>query len=238
MLPRTEFAIMMRAMARRKLDDSVFLHCSMRNEFLAKNGEFVINIANPRPFWATTTNDCCIINAEGAPSWNVQTPNSQWEIHRDIYAARPEFQCILHVHTAETIAVAMLGGIRQLHQGAALFTNDFMSIMSYRGLNRYDGLVENFGLMKYVVLMEGHGAMVAGRTPGEAFELLLNLQDVCRKELIFPTGAMSVFSEYSPSFVAEAHESWIKGGRPFGAHSWPAERDALYAELIKAGVVL
>lgn len=230
-----EFALMMRAMAARGLDDSVFLHCSMRSPMLVKNKHLLINIARPRPFWATTSLDSVVVDEDGVDATSAGIkPNAQFWIHRDIYKSRPEFNCILHVHTPDTIAAAAIGILRQVHQGAALFTEQFLGFMPYKGLNRYDGLVEAFGHMRYAVLMEGHGAMVGGRTPGEAFEILINLQDACIKESIIPMD-ICVFNQ---KMVDTTHAEWIRGGRPFGAHSWPAERDALYESIKRSGEAL
>lgn len=225
MNPSLEFAILMRAMAMRGLDDMTFLHCSMRTKEMAEDQTFLINIDHPKPFWATTIRDSVEITEAGIPCAKMEPrPNSQWWIHRDIYLARPELRCILHVHTPETIAVAELGRLRQVHQGAALFTEEFLGLMEYGGLNQYVGLVEALGKDKFAVLMEGHGAIVVGRTVGEAFELLVNLQDCCVKEGFIPSDA----NEFEDDIIEAAHNAWIKDGRTFGAHSWPSERDAIF----------
>lgn len=229
---QVEFAILMRAMAARKLDDMTFLHCSMRTDEMAEEGLFVINTARPRPFWASTATDSVIIDPSGDDDSGAGIlPNSQWRLHKDIYRTGSDLRCILHVHTAETVAVAGLSGFRQVHQNAALFLPGFLACVPYYGLNEYQGVVEHISNGAYAILMEGHGAIVVGRTIGEAFEILVNLQDCCVKELTIPL----VVKEFHPDVVAKAHQDWVRSGRPFGAHSWPAERDAIYADLKRSG---
>src|ERR1700748_3778744 len=49
--------------------------------------------------------DIVAMDMDGSPSGSRQ-PSSEWRFHRDIYAARPEIQAVLHGHPPFGIALA------------------------------------------------------------------------------------------------------------------------------------
>ena len=58
------------------------------------------------------TTDLVLMSLSGAVVGGTRRPSSEWQFHRDIYASRPEFGAIVHVHSraATALAVASLDG--------------------------------------------------------------------------------------------------------------------------------
>jgi L-fuculose-phosphate aldolase len=57
---------------------------------------------------AMSAGDIVKISAAGKAS-GARTPSSEWRIHHDIYAARPDAGAIVHTHSVQATALACLG---------------------------------------------------------------------------------------------------------------------------------
>jgi len=65
--------------------------------------------------------DIVAMRADGTPLHASRAPSSEWRFHRDIYAARPDVQAVVHTHGAFTGALACLErGIPGFHYLVAL----------------------------------------------------------------------------------------------------------------------
>ena len=71
----------------------------------------------PGGFWITPTGmsydtlepgDLVLLDGEGNAVRGSRKPSSEWRIHRDIYAARPEARAVVHVHPPFATTIACL----------------------------------------------------------------------------------------------------------------------------------
>ena len=145
-------------------------------------------------------------------------------IHSAIHMAKPEVGCVIHTHTWPGMAVSSLEcGLLPMNQTAMRFLKI--------GYHDYQGVVlnteEQASLLADLgdgeaVMFRNHGALVVGRSVGEAFNWMHRLELACRAQI----GAMSCNTPLQavPQHVLE--ETWnnYQPGtrRPYGLMEWPA----------------
>lgn len=145
-------------------------------------------------------------------------------IHSAIHEARPEVGCVIHTHSWASMAVSALDcGLLPITQTAMRFLK--VGYHEYQGVVLDDGekasLVDDLGSGEAVIL-RNHGALVVGRTAGEAFNWTHRLELACRSQI----GAMSCNAKLRPVPQDVLEETWnnYQPGtrRPYGVMEWPA----------------
>jgi len=145
-------------------------------------------------------------------------------IHSAIHAARPEVACVIHTHSWASMAVSALEcGLLPITQTAMRFLKI--------GYHDYQGVVldeaEQASLLADLgqgeaVMLRNHGALVVGRSIGEAFNWMHRLELACHSQL----AAMACNSPFVqvPQPVLEATWNNYQRGtrRPYGLMEWPA----------------
>ena len=145
-------------------------------------------------------------------------------IHSAIHAAHPALACVIHTHAAASMAVSALQcGLLPITQTAMRFLKI--------GYHEYQGVVldaaEQASLLRDLgdgeaLILRNHGALVVGRTVGEAFNWAHRLELACRTQL----AAMACHSPLNavPQPVLEATWNNYQRGtrRPYGLMEWPA----------------
>ncbi|MCW5632726.1 MAG: class II aldolase/adducin family protein [Rubrivivax sp.] len=145
-------------------------------------------------------------------------------IHSAIHEARPEVACIIHTHAWASMAVSALQcGLLPVTQTAMRFLK--VRYHDYQGVVLDDAekasLIGDLGTSE-VLILRNHGAIVTGRTVGEAFNWAHRLELACRTQL----AAMATNSPFVPvpQPVLEATWNNYQRGtrRPYGLMEWPA----------------
>jgi ribulose-5-phosphate 4-epimerase/fuculose-1-phosphate aldolase len=145
-------------------------------------------------------------------------------IHSAVHEARPEVGCVIHTHSWASMAVSALDcGLLPITQTAMRFLK--IGYHEYEGVVLNDAekesLVRDLGQGEALIL-RNHGALVVGRTTGEAFNWTHRLELSCRSQI----AAMSCNTKLRavPQHVLE--ETWnnYQPGtrRPYGLMEWPA----------------
>jgi ribulose-5-phosphate 4-epimerase/fuculose-1-phosphate aldolase len=93
---------------------------------------------------------------------------------------------VLHTHTVAGVAVSsQKQGLLPLNQWSAQFT-DRLAYHDFEGialdLDERARLVADLG-DKFVLILRNHGMLTCGRSVGEAFKLMYNLERSCRAQL-------------------------------------------------------
>jgi ribulose-5-phosphate 4-epimerase/fuculose-1-phosphate aldolase len=145
-------------------------------------------------------------------------------IHSAIHEARPDVACVIHTHAWASMAVSALDcGLLPITQTAMRFLKI--------GYHEYQGVVldeaEKASLLVDLaqgeaLILRNHGALVVGRTVGEAFNWMHRLELACRSQLAaMATGAAL---RVVPQPVLEATWNNYQRGtrRPYGLMEWPA----------------
>jgi ribulose-5-phosphate 4-epimerase/fuculose-1-phosphate aldolase len=145
-------------------------------------------------------------------------------IHSAIHEARPEVACVIHTHSWASMAVSSLEcGLLPITQTSMRFLK--IGYHEYQGVVLNDSekasLIANLGSGE-ALMLRNHGALVVGRTVGEAFNWLHRLELACHTQL----AAMATGAAFHPvpQPVLEATWSNYQRGtrRPYGLMEWPA----------------
>ncbi len=145
-------------------------------------------------------------------------------IHSAIHEARPEVACVIHTHSWASMAVSALEcGLLPITQTAMRFLK--VGYHDYQGVVLDEAekasLIQDLGQGEALIL-RNHGALVVGRTVGEAFNWMHRLELSCHAQL----AAMACNSplRVPPQPVLEATWNNYQRGtrRPYGLMEWPA----------------
>lgn len=121
-------------------------------------------------------------------------------IHGAVHAARHDANCVIHLHTIESVAVScQKDGLLPLQQGALMLAAD-VAYHEYEGIaldiEERARLNQNLGQKHYMIL-RNHGLLTAGGTVGDAFVRAYSLQRACHiqiaaqgADLKFPSDAV------------------------------------------------
>jgi len=126
-------------------------------------------------------------------------------IHSAIHAARHDLLCVLHTHTVAGVAVScQKDGLQPLNQWSMQFT-DRIAYHDYEGialdLSERERLVRDLGT-KMVLILRNHGLLTCGRSVGEAFKLMHNMERSCRAQLALQASGAELIR---PSLAVAQH---------------------------------
>ena len=186
---RLQLAACYRIFARRGMDDLIFTHLSAR--LPGRDNRFLF-IRFGMLFDEVTASSLLEVDIDGTPSLSdAQVNPAGWIVHRVVYDAVPEAQCVMHLHTVSGTAVsAQKQGLLPLNQ----FGITFHSKIAYHD---YDGpglrleeqrkFVVNLG-DKRMMFLRNHGTLTHGRSIAEAFILMYNLERSCEIQIAAQSG--------------------------------------------------
>ena len=147
-------------------------------------------------------------------------------IHGAIHAARPDVECVIHLHAPWGVSLSMLpDGLRPTSQGA-------MRLHGRLGRHPYEGLalgaeeqqrlVANLGALDGLIL-ENHGTLTVGQSVAEAFLLMHILERAARAQLRAMAATGGQVLTASPDLAALTHRQWVgDGAERDGDAEWPA----------------
>lgn len=147
-------------------------------------------------------------------------------IHGAVHAARPEVECVIHLHAPWGVALSMrpegllptsqwamrlhgrLG--RHPYEGLALGTDEQQRLTT--SLGALDGLI-----------LANHGTLTVGRTVAEAFMLMHLLERAAQAQLRAMAGGATGLVVASDELAARTHRQWVGDGSEWdGDAEWPA----------------
>ena len=141
-------------------------------------------------------------------------------IHSAVHAARPDVNCVMHTHTHGGMAVSALecGFIPVTQDGMAFYNR--LAYHEYEGvavnIEERERLVTDLG-HHHAMIMRNHGLLTVGRTVGEAFVRMHNLERACLTQI----QAMSTGQplHLPPPEVCELAAQQLSA---YGEDEWPA----------------
>jgi ribulose-5-phosphate 4-epimerase/fuculose-1-phosphate aldolase len=145
-------------------------------------------------------------------------------IHSAIHAARPEVGCIIHTHSWASMAVSALEcGLLPMTQTAMRFLK--IGYHDYQGVVLDDAekvsLVQDLGPGE-ALMLRNHGAIVVGRSCGEAFNWTHRLELACQSQ-IAAMSCNSPLRQVSQPVMQATWNNYQPGTRrPYGVMEWPA----------------
>jgi len=145
-------------------------------------------------------------------------------IHSAVHEARADVACVIHVHTAATMAISALEcGLLPITQTAMRFLK--IGYHDYHGVvlevDEQESLIRDLGSGEALIL-RNHGALIAGRSIGEAFNWTHRLELACRAQL----AAMACNAKLVDVPQSILEDTWSnyqpQTRRPYGVMEWPA----------------
>lgn len=182
---RADLAAVYRLIAHFGMDDLIHTHASARipgepdTLLINRYGDLFREVQPDR--LAVIDHSGQLVRGEQVP---INTAGSV--IHTAIHAARPEVACVIHTHTVAGVAVSCLEeGLLPLNQTALLFHGD-VGYHAFEGIaldrDEQESLVADLGTFNQMIL-RNHGLLTVGKTVGEAFARMYNLEQACRIQL-------------------------------------------------------
>jgi L-fuculose-phosphate aldolase len=121
-----------------------------------------------------TRDDAVAIDLDGTIHPDQRTPSTEWRLHRDLYAARPDAGAIVHTHSAHCTTVACLRrAIPAIHYMIILAGSDEIPCADYATYGTAElaaAVVRALG-RGHACLMANHGMVALGDSLPAALKL-------------------------------------------------------------------
>ncbi|MGE4328392.1 MAG: class II aldolase/adducin family protein [Pseudodonghicola sp.] len=214
---RVELAAAYRLIAEFGMDDSIFTHISAKAPKSEGDHAFLINPYGLR-FDEVTAGNLAVIDINGDilnDPYGAGINKAGFTIHSAIHAARPDVACVLHTHTVAGVAVAsMKEGLLPLNQWSAPFFNR-LAYHDYEGialnLEERARIVADLG-DKSAMILRNHGLLTCGRSVGEAFRAMMDLERACRAQIAVMSSRQTPnqLSDELAEHTARQEEGWAE----------------------------
>ncbi len=171
-------------------DDLIYTHMSLRLP-----GEHNHLLINPFGllFEEITASNLVKINLAGDKVMDspYEINKAGLVIHSAIHEARPDIQCVIHLHTDYGVAVSIQEqGLQRLSQFSGI-PHALMAYHDYEGIavrdEEKERLVENLG-HNLAMILRNHGTLTLGDTVGKAFELMYLMERACKTQILAQAG--------------------------------------------------
>jgi ribulose-5-phosphate 4-epimerase/fuculose-1-phosphate aldolase len=186
---RLQLAACYRLFARREMDDLIFTHLSAR---LPGGDNRFLFIPFGMLFEEVTASNLLDVDIEGKTVGDGASVNpAGWIVHRVVYEAVPEAQCVMHLHTVTGTAVsAQKQGLLPVNQFGITFSGK-VAYHDYDGPGLRPEEQKTFIVNlsdKRIMFLRNHGTLTHGRSIAEAFILMHNLERTCEIQIAAQSG--------------------------------------------------
>ena len=116
-----------------------------------------------------------------------KNPSSEWKFHHDIYKNKKEAKAIVHAHSPNATAVSSHGKpVPPFHYMVALAGGEDIKCANYAtfGTKELSNNVIKALENRKACLMSNHGQVAFGNNLEEAFELALEIENICHQYVI------------------------------------------------------
>jgi ribulose-5-phosphate 4-epimerase/fuculose-1-phosphate aldolase len=205
-------------------DDTIYTHISAR---LPNSNEYLVN-AFGLTFDEITASNLVKVNLKGEilDDTPYDINPAGFTIHSAIHEVRHDAECVIHLHTNETIVVASMEcGLRPVSQHA-MFPLSNIAYHSYEGLAVNDQekarLQADLG-HAHTLMLPNHGALTLGPSIGEAFMRWADLQRACEIQVMaLSTGQPLIAIDPNILNSVKEQQNKVHTGSTGGQKSWPA----------------
>ena len=161
--------------------------------------------------------DIVHMDMQGVPNGR-RKPSSEWRFHRDIYAARPDIEAVVHSHPPFGIALASHGrGIPAFHYMVAMAGGTDIRCAPYAtyGTQELSDHAVKALEGRYACLLANHGMIAAGRDLDRALALMIEVESLAEgywralqigEPVILSDEEMAVVIEKFKSYGANAQK--------------------------------
>lgn len=208
-------------------DDLLFEHMTARSP----DDPSLVLMNNPSElFEEITASSLHLIDPEGAEVHDdsARTHAFSYPMHKSVYDAIPQANCVIHAHSFNTIGVSMQKqGLVRNNQWAIwigeVANHEYEGFLT--GLKEAEKLVECFRKSQ-VTLLRGHGMIVWGHSVREAYFLAYMLNRACAVQIASGTGPGAIEPYLIDQSIidkaaTEAQGTW-SDKHPFNLGPWNA----------------
>ncbi len=224
---RTDLAAAYRLAALNGWDDTVYTHLSA--SVPGEPGHYLINRFGLL-FEEVCAGNLVKVDTAGrvVDGSGAKVNPSGFAIHGAVHAARPEVECVIHLHSPWGVALSMLPGGLQPGSQWAMRLHGRLGRHAYEGLalkaDEQARIVAALGPLDGLIL-EHHGPLVVGRTVAEAFMLMHILERAAQAQLRAMAAFGSALPAVSEALAARTYSQWVGDGSEWdGDLEWPALR--------------
>ena len=221
---RVDLAACYRLVANLGWGDLIYTHISAR---VPDSDDYLVN-AFGLTFDEVTASNLVKVDLDGniLDGSPYQINPAGFTIHSAIHEVRHDVQCVIHLHTKASIAVASVEGGLQPWSQYALFSLPSLSYHGYEGLavnaDEKARLQSDLGHNNYM-LLHNHGGLTVGPTVGDAFMRFYDLQRACEIQLELMQSGQSVITIPQPIIDGIYQQAAIvHSGITGGQKAWPA----------------
>ncbi|MBL4631565.1 MAG: class II aldolase/adducin family protein [Paraglaciecola sp.] len=227
---RIDLAACYRLVAYHGWEDLIYTHLSAR---VPNTDHYLVN-AFGLTFDEVTASNLVEVDLQGNVLDGSPYPINPagFTIHSAIHEVRHDAQCVIHLHTKATIAVATVkGGLKPWSQ-YAMFSLSSLSYHGYEGLavseDEKTRLQADLGQSNHM-LLHNHGGLTLGATVGDAFMHFYDLQRACEIQMELLQSGQAVI-EIPPAIVdgIYAQANIVHSGQTGGEKAWPAMLRRVY----------
>ena len=149
-----------------------------------------------------------------------------FSIHGAVHAARPDVECVIHLHAPWGVALSMRPeGLRPTSQWA-MRLHGRLGRHAYEGLalgaDEQQRLVAKLGVLDGLIL-SNHGTLTVGRSVAEAFMLMHLLERAAEAQLRAAAANGADLLQVSDALAAGTYRQWVGDGSEWdGDAEWPA----------------
>ncbi|MGM0584962.1 MAG: class II aldolase/adducin family protein [Pseudomonadota bacterium] len=180
-----------RALRQAIIDQCLFLDATGLNQGTSGNisvrrGEEMLITPSSTPYAAMTPEMICAMPLSAGPeaARGPRPPSSEWRMHRDILAARPEFGAVVHAHPpyCTTLAIARRP-IPAVHYMIALFGGPEIRCAGYATFGTQALSDHALAALedRSACLLANHGMLACGPTLEKAMALAVELETLARQ---------------------------------------------------------
>jgi len=111
-------------------------------------------------------------------------PSSEWRVHRDILAGRPDVDSVLHAHpTFSTVLAVHSRGIPAFHYMVSVAGGADIRCAPYAtfGTQEFSDLAVAALKGRFACLLAHHGMIAVGKTPKKALKLAVEVEALARQ---------------------------------------------------------
>ena len=222
---RTDLAAAYRLAALNGWDDTVYTHLSA--SVPGQAGVYLINEFG-LGFDEVSASNLVKVDVRGQVVDGSARPVNPtgFAIHGAVHAARPELECVIHLHAPWGVALAMRPeGLLPTSQWA-------MRLHGRLGRHAYEGLALTAGEQQRLVanlggldglILTNHGTLTVGRTVAEAFMLMHLLERAAQAQLRATAVTGEPVQRASDELALRTQRQWQGDGSEWdGDVEWPA----------------
>ena len=222
---RRDLAAAYRLAALNGWDDTVYTHLSASVPGVP--GHYLINRFGLL-FDEVSAGNLVVVDTAGrvVDGSGAKVNPSGFAIHGAVHAARPDVECVIHLHAPWAVALCALpGGLQPTSQWA-------MRLHGRLGRHAYEGLALGPEEQQRIaaalgtldgVLLDHHGPLLVGRTVAEAWMLMHLLERAAKAQLRAMAAAGGAPLGVSKELADLTYRQWVGDGSEWdGDVEWPA----------------